>query len=159
MHPLRPVRHAVYISRVHPFNTGCLPLSYSGNPGVNWRILQGGAPPCKTPHIHISCASHGELAHPRVLPSSGQQRRRRRQAPCSAPPRLCQRQRERFRVGLRPGPGVTEFPKVCSLKRVCMQLCRHSWLQTRGTNQGKQWLSFCICPRILYLCSEKDYRQ
>ena len=25
----------------HPFNTGCLPLNCSGNPGVNWRILQG----------------------------------------------------------------------------------------------------------------------
>jgi hypothetical protein len=25
----------------NPFDTGCLPLSFSGNPGVNWRILQG----------------------------------------------------------------------------------------------------------------------
>ena len=24
-----------------PFQTGCLPLSYSGNLGVKWRILQG----------------------------------------------------------------------------------------------------------------------
>ena len=30
----------MYIFR-HPFNTGCLPLSYSGNPGVRWRISQG----------------------------------------------------------------------------------------------------------------------
>jgi hypothetical protein len=26
----------------NPCNTVCLPLSYSGNPGVNWRISQGG---------------------------------------------------------------------------------------------------------------------
>ena len=28
-------------SLAHPFNTGYLPLNYSSNPGVNWRILQG----------------------------------------------------------------------------------------------------------------------
>jgi hypothetical protein len=28
---------------VYPFNTGGLPLNYSSNPGVNWRISQGGA--------------------------------------------------------------------------------------------------------------------
>ena len=28
----------------NPFNTGCLPLSYSGNPGVNHCSLQGGLP-------------------------------------------------------------------------------------------------------------------
>jgi hypothetical protein len=25
----------------YPFNTNCLPLSHSGNPGANWRISQG----------------------------------------------------------------------------------------------------------------------
>jgi hypothetical protein len=25
----------------NPFDTGSLPLNYSGNPGVQWRILQG----------------------------------------------------------------------------------------------------------------------
>jgi hypothetical protein len=29
------------VSRWHPLNAGCLPRSYSGDPGVQWRILQG----------------------------------------------------------------------------------------------------------------------
>jgi hypothetical protein len=33
-------------SQVRPFDAGCSPLSYSGNPGVNWRISQGGACRC-----------------------------------------------------------------------------------------------------------------
>ena len=31
-------------SRGHPFETVCLPLSYSGNPGVKQRISQGFSP-------------------------------------------------------------------------------------------------------------------
>ena len=29
----------------HPFNTGCLPLNYSGNPGANGVYHMGGVPP------------------------------------------------------------------------------------------------------------------
>ena len=37
-----PFTGCVFPSTQYPFNTGCLPLSYHGSPGVsNWRILQG----------------------------------------------------------------------------------------------------------------------
>ena len=40
--------------RARPFKTVCLPLNYSGNSGVEWRILQGTlAPPVRT---HTACA-------------------------------------------------------------------------------------------------------
>ena len=43
-----PYKHSIYTVHLQkrssspPFNAGCLPLSYSGNPGVTRRISQGG---------------------------------------------------------------------------------------------------------------------
>ena len=36
-----PLRKRLVTKTNYPFETGFLPLSYSGNPGVTWRILQG----------------------------------------------------------------------------------------------------------------------
>ena len=33
-----PTYQQLQVLNAHPFKTVCLPLSYSGNPGVNWRI-------------------------------------------------------------------------------------------------------------------------
>jgi hypothetical protein len=48
----------------HPFTTGCLPLSYSGNPGVKRRISQGGgAIMYLDAPVYIYGASRGQTAN------------------------------------------------------------------------------------------------